>query len=155
MLKSKICEWVTRSPIELSWTANNNILQKAKGYLVICLWLRCFSSFHPLDVDSHSPAQAFPSQNHLRFVQVGVIKIVMVILMWRWGRILLAIQMVVGTGQATKTDKKFQLAFDPSPLFFRKRLKKTSQELRMLSPSLSIQRSQCNCPYWCSQLSEM
>ena len=32
---------------------------------------------------------------------------------------------------------------------------KTSQELRMLSPSLSIQRSQCNCPYCCSQLSEM
>ena len=32
---------------------------------------------------------------------------------------------------------------------------KTSQELRMLSPSLCIQRSQCNCPYCCSQLSEM
>ena len=31
----------------------------------------------------------------------------------------------------------------------------TSQELRMLSPSLSIQRSQCNCSYCCSQLSEM
>ena len=31
---------------------------------------------------------------------------------------------------------------------------KTSQELRMLSPSLSIQRSQCNCPYCCSQLSD-
>merc|ERR1711947_21556 len=34
-------------------------------------------------------------------------------------------------------------------------LLKTSQELRMLSPSLSIQRSQCNCPYCCSQLLEM
>ena len=33
--------------------------------------------------------------------------------------------------------------------------KKASQELRMLSPSLSIQRSQCNCPYCCSQLTEM
>ena len=32
---------------------------------------------------------------------------------------------------------------------------KTSQELRMLSPSLCIQRSQCNCSYCCSQLSEM
>ena len=32
---------------------------------------------------------------------------------------------------------------------------KTSRELRMLSPSLSIQRSQCNCSYCCSQLSEM
>ena len=25
----------------------------------------------------------------------------------------------------------------------------TSQELRMLSPSFSVQRSQCNCPYCC------
>ena len=32
---------------------------------------------------------------------------------------------------------------------------KTSQELRMLSPSLCIQRSHCNCSYCCSQLSEM
>ena len=32
---------------------------------------------------------------------------------------------------------------------------KTSQELRMLSPSLCIQRSQYNCSYSCSQLSEM
>ena len=32
---------------------------------------------------------------------------------------------------------------------------KTWQELRMPSPSLSIKRSQCNCPYCCSQLSEM
>ena len=31
----------------------------------------------------------------------------------------------------------------------------TSQELRMLSPSLCIQRSQCNCSYCCSQLSKM
>ena len=30
---------------------------------------------------------------------------------------------------------------------------KTSQELRMLSLSLFIQRSQTNCLYWCSQLS--
>ena len=37
----------------------------------------------------------------------------------------------------------------------RKKLKKTSQELWMLSPSLYIQRSQCNCSYCCSQLSEM
>ena len=36
-----------------------------------------------------------------------------------------------------------------------KRDLKTSQELRMLSPSLCIQRSQCNCSYCCSQLSEM
>ena len=34
-------------------------------------------------------------------------------------------------------------------------LTKTSQELWMLSPSLCIQRSQCNCSYCCSQLSEM
>ena len=32
---------------------------------------------------------------------------------------------------------------------------RTSQELRMLSPSLCIQRSQCICSYCCSQLSEM
>ena len=32
---------------------------------------------------------------------------------------------------------------------------KTSQELRMLSPSLCIQSSQCNCSHCCSQLSEM
>ena len=54
--------------------------------------------------------------------------------------------------------------FGPRPIFAflfnsvnieTNRQAKTSQELRMLSPSLSIQRSQCNCPYCCSQLSEM
>ena len=34
-------------------------------------------------------------------------------------------------------------------------LVRTSQELRMLSPSLCIQRSHCNCSHCCSQLSEM
>ena len=33
--------------------------------------------------------------------------------------------------------------------------KKTSQKLRMLSPSLFIQGPQCNYQYCCSQLSEM
>ena len=40
-------------------------------------------------------------------------------------------------------------------LIFKERERKTSQELRMLSPSLCIQRSKCNCSYCCSQLSEM
>ena len=39
--------------------------------------------------------------------------------------------------------------------FYRQHPIKTSQELRMLSPSLCIQRSQCYCSYCCSQLSEM
>ena len=43
-------------------------------------------------------------------------------------------------------------AVDPLKYYLDKR---TSQELRMLSPSLCIQRSQCNCSYCCSQLSEM
>ena len=34
-------------------------------------------------------------------------------------------------------------------------LGKTSLELRMLSPSLFIQGSECKCQYCCSQLSEM
>ena len=40
-------------------------------------------------------------------------------------------------------------------IFYIKLPSETSQELRMLSPSLCIQRSQCNCSYCCSQVSSL